>query len=535
MFGTTFFRCCLVLGAFSAVTVPAWGYPDRERSDSGELSRREQMQQEAQASSVEIEALLKTILESVNRNERPASSVIEEAAAMLEEHKRFAIAYDDPQKASYMLLQAWTEFYADRLPGALNWSMRACKMDEASQDAWISQALFSMLSGKRPIEPKVPQAESPAERGMDAGRRPQPRPRPRANNQANLTPPVVPYSRKGTLDFDMLSLRGEILRERFGRMKYQTADGKPVEYKPGENTLCIFFWQIEPSAADANDIAGGGVVNPAAARYAGDFGISSKTGLADQRGYIGRIAKSLQEHPEITCFAVNTNALTDAQRAGGAIDEAFVREMGVPMVFAADPASGAGQFVGVKALTPFVLIADKTGVVRYAGPAADFMPAFVLTHLTGVEISLAGASSSSPVYEPDRSPGLRDVSYELRDQGPRSRMPEPTPQLPQPARPVADPNRPAPADPNGVSAASGTPEMSLQDQVTAEKLLAGATIEIEASRDIRGKSPAKGVTACKTVLEKYPGTVYAEQARELLRRVPERYWETYKIHDILGY
>ena len=139
---------------------------DRSRNNEQDL-RREERRQEALQSFPELNNALKTILKSVSKNQRPPSEAIDRAADLLEENKRNGWAYDDKQKTQFMLLQGWTDYYQENLGDALRWSMRACRTHEASQDAWISQALFSMLVGKRPM---VPRMDVPSERS----RRPRP-------------------------------------------------------------------------------------------------------------------------------------------------------------------------------------------------------------------------------------------------------------------------------------------------------------------------------------------------------------------------
>ena len=78
--------------------------------------------------------------------------------------------------------------------------------------------------------------------------------------------------------------------------------------------------------------------------------------------------------------------------------------------------------------------------------------------------------------------------------------------------------------------------LSIEDQYEAEKLLEEAAMHIGACRKIRGKSPQKGILAARQVLEEFPNTEYAQQARELLRRVPSRWKERHGLTDEeLGY
>ncbi|MBL7214069.1 MAG: hypothetical protein ISS71_00155 [Phycisphaerae bacterium] len=523
-------------GIFITLTVlfvnSVWGYEDRgrQRGEQPENSRREQLRQEAQASSSEIDTLLGQILQAVNKNQHPGEDLITQAATMLEENKHFVPAYKDEQKAQYMLLQAWTDFYQGNLPDAMNWSLRACKMDESSQDTWISQAVFCLLNGKRPPEPRISKPEPRRDMDETENRRPGRRRDNDPINNARNASASEPYSRKGTLEFDLSALRSEMLKERFGRLEYKSVDGSKVEYKPGEDTLCIFFWQVEPVRADVED-AGDGANGDVEAMRTGGSGSSQKLNLNSQEQYFSNIYKVLKDRPQITCFLLNTNGLQDAERVATGMEDDFAHEiMDKPVVYAADSASGASAYVGVKAQIPFMLVADKEGIVRYAGPAADFMPAFILSSLTGVEISLDGA-------QPQATAGrVREFREDLMGMdGLRPWRVTPPKALNHSA---ADPNRPA-GDPNSVPTtgqASGKKiakptETPLEGQVTADHLLALAQMEIEACRKIRGKSPEKGIVACREVLKKYPNTEYAQQARELLRRVPPQYKKKYEITD----
>ena len=80
------------------------------------------------------------------------------------------------------------------------------------------------------------------------------------------------------------------------------------------------------------------------------------------------------------------------------------------------------------------------------------------------------------------------------------------------------------------------PTLSLEDQIRAQKLLQSAQMHIEESRKLRMKNPRQGIEDARKVLELYPNTPYADQAREFLRRVPDRWKQRHNITDEeLGY
>ncbi len=553
---------CFCLAAFLILAVsPAWGYEDRGRNrrEKEENPRKEQLRQEAQESVSEVKELLTQILQAVNKNQPPQQELISQAVTMIEENKHFVLAYEDDQKAQYMLLQAWTDYYQGNLLDAMNWSLRACKMDASNGDAWISQAVFCQLNGKRPLEPRIRKPDSHRNQENGGDRQPRRRRENEAPDNDRYASASEPYGRKGTLDFNLSALRKEMLKERFGRIEYRDPAGKTIEYKPGGDTLCIFFWQIEPIAADANDLPG----KPATGRLVNDnemmngniipLNNSQNLSLSNQGRYFGDIYEVIKDHPQITCFSLNTNGRQDAEQVATGMDETVALEMmRTPGVYASDPASGAGSYVGLEAQVPFVLIADKEGIVRYAGPAADFMPAFVLTHLTGVEISL-NASEQSQAQSPVRE--MREDFGEMNELLLRRVIPERNPNKPtmDPNVPIADPNvlvskpkvaqpvvaKPKPAVETKPAAAKPKPapeetvqyrQLPLEEDVQAQKELVGADTFMQLAKK-RGLTYKRGVDMCRAIIKKYPGTQYEHEARELLKQVPEHKRGTYNITD----
>ena len=486
-------------------------------------------------------------------------------------------------------------------------------------------------------------------------------------------------------------------------------DGSEVEFVPGQDMLCMLFWQGDAKTADANDISGGSA----------DTNMQSAT-LQAQQKYFRVLMDACQDNPEIKFMQVDTTKPKNL--------EAFLNDLpdysseSIPTVIAAAPNSNAQQFVGWDAKKPFMVIIDKTGKVKYAGPAVGFMPAFILTESTGVEIDLEeqdqpamSDQTDSPMFEEETTkPALTPI------RGFRPLQPgEPKEPVADPNSPMADPNEIV-SDPNGITTVqpnkqikkpkfpkgppkpaamlkglawikgkpvkfqtgkiyvvefwatwcppcrkstphlteiqrkykdkgvtiigissekevntvkkfvskqgdkmdytvavdktgkasraymqaykqrgipcafvvdgeglvvwygnplggslegvlewlvsktpepeesvekdapdepaepeefetrpekpekkepAEAPELPLEDQIRAEKLLQEGKLHINGSRKIRGKNPGPGIEACREVLKEFPNTEYAQQARELLRRVPSRLKERHGITD----
>ena len=502
--------------------------------------QKEKMRQEASQSFPELNTALTAILEKVSKNQQPQPNTIEQARQLLDDNKRNGWAYDEPQKATYMLLQAWTGFYQDDPVDSVNWSMKAAKTDASNGDVWISQAVFCMLNGKRPLQPRIqkPEPQRRNDTGYGSGTR---RPRQRRGEEMSLsetsTTPTQPYGQKGVLEFDMSLLRSEMLKKRFDRREYQSVDGSKIDYEPGQDTLCILFWQADEKASGANE-------SESAGEDLGmmDFGAAPqgqmKSDVENQRKYIKQLSQACKDKEQIIFLQINTDRFDTATKAAQELANDPQIEGAGALVFAAEPSSGAQDCIGIKAAKPFMLIVAKEGTVKYAGPAADFMPAFILTQLTGVEIDLAKQNQTAEKHQdvsPEMDPLMMEIMMEMSGHPVRSAK-----SVVDPNKPVADPNKPV-IDPNAVTiqqpGTSQFPKTSTQQteqelftEVQAGKDLEYAEFYIDAARK-RIQTYKKGVELCRAIIKEYPGTKYEQEARLLLRRVPEHKHSTYNITD----
>jgi hypothetical protein len=549
-----FMKCrmlCLWI-VFIVFSIGAWaaepGRRGRENGHSEIDARKQQMEQEAQAMASVVQKALTDLLEPVQENHRPSQDLIQKSQLVLENTKRYFPGFDDKPKAQFMLLQAWTAFYQDDSDLALNWSLRACRTDEASQDAWISQAVFGLLNGRPPLLPRIeePQPQPQPERTM--ARRPR-----RVETAAEPKP--QPYSEKGTLEFDdLLGLNIKMFREQFEKMEFQTTAGEKIAYTPGTDTLCMLFWQDipvmpaetghsqPPPANGAQDevqraiqeamqqVVPAEITDDMSTDSGNLYDNSQKTGIESQRNYFEVLMSACKDTPEIKFLQINTFKPTRPEALDVLPDDS---QGPIPTVIAAAPQSNAQQFAGWSAAKPFMVIVDKEGRVRYAGTAADFVPAFILTELTGVEIDLA---KQSPTTESQVFPAEM-MDPMMMQEMPDRRAVDPNKPAPKPNKPLPDPNAPAMTRrPTGPGAQfEDFPTQSIEQGVRADNLLALAQMKIGESMKLRS-NPKQGIEACRQILAEFPNTPYAQQARELLRQVPERYRKMNTITDEeLGY
>ncbi|MCD6175961.1 MAG: TlpA family protein disulfide reductase [Planctomycetes bacterium] len=426
----------------------------RQTRTSEQDLRKEEMRKKASESFPELRDALKDILEKVVKNQRPEPKIIEQSAKLLEKNKRNGSAYDDKQKAQFMLLQAWTGFYQDNPVDAVRWSMRACKTNEASQDAWISQALFCVLNDKRPMKPRQPKPRSQSRR------------RPRRNVDAEYSAKPKPFSEPGVLQFDLMGLREKVFRQQFGRLEFSSVGGEKIEFEPEGDTLCILLWQDQEEVSDANEPvdAAEQISEQPGMEMMMEYGMAAdkdrQTPLKEQRDYFRMLKEACKENERIKFVQINTNAIEVSKRVAGELaQDPSIEEAGL-LVFAADPSSNAQRFIGWDAKKPFMTIIGKEGKIKYAGTAADFMPAFILSALTGIEIDLEKQNQPAALSQTGR-PSFEEMPEfdPMFMKGMITRGPaQPVKPIVDPNQPVADPNRIV-SDPNAVTTVQPTQQI----------------------------------------------------------------------------
>jgi len=526
-----FFLAVIIL---CVLPTAAWAAPIADPD-----ARREQMRLEAQASYEPLGQMLKAILEKATYNQRPSPQQTEDAAALLEANKRNAVLYESPKKAGYMLLQSWVSYNRNKAVNTLNWAVRACKEDPTNGDAWVSQTLFSLLYGQKPVDPQAlvrkPQTQTDPQR-----QRPQRPQRPgRTAEEVPMETAVTyneatPYGQPGVLTFDVGSLNREFLRERFAAMELKTVDNQQFSYSPAADILCLLIWRDEetsdpntPGATPARNESA--MDNPMGMMEGmGQVGATGHS-LDDQQAYFEVMIEALAAKKEVKFLEVNTNSPAGYKQA-----VAHHRPV-CSLVAAGDPQSGAAPFLRLNVKSPFMAIIDKEGKVKYAGPADGFVPAFILTHITGVAIDLESfqpAQQTAIPMQMEMMPGEMSGMM-MPDMYDPNKMPSPADPNKKPT--LADPNRFHPQSPiapqSVMPAEKQYRQLPLEEQMAAEKKITFIRdLYIKGSRS-KIQSYKRGVDMCREVLRDYPNTIYADQARQELRKVPENKRATYNITD----
>ncbi len=211
-------------------------------------------------------------------------------------------------------------------------------------------------------------------------------------------------------------------------------------------------------------------------------------------------------------LAVNTDSLANKQKV---VDKIMENPWPWAHVMAHDPKSGDTQFkdVSVRHEKPLLVITSNDGTIKYAGPAVGFLAPMMLAKATGQNIN---ANATATAKANHAANGQTSVANKLAAMFNKTRKDNKTNTATNTTAVV-----------NRVSAQPR--EMDVIDEIAASRLLENARTFIKLSS--RAITPKKGIEMCREIFAKYPNTKYSEQARMLLREVPERHRKRYKITD----
>ena len=207
-------------------------------------------------------------------------------------------------------------------------------------------------------------------------------------------------------------------------------------------------------------------------------------------------------NPQVKFVAINTDLVESRQAV---IAKLLESPMPWANVMASNPTSGAVQYADMNCNTPKIAIVSKGGKIRYAGPAAGFLAPMMLDHVAGQ------TGTALPVATSPQTTNTGGVSNALKNLlSGRS-------------------GTTAARQPSTTQATGDNGEIT-PESYQAQKLLEHAKVFVGIGRKPRLTSKT-GIGICRQIITKYPNTKEAQEARVLLRSVPERERTRYKITD----
>ncbi len=543
----------------------------RERPQNRQpVGRRDQAAQAIETAAREMDQMLVQVLEMVNQQARPRPEMLDASKRTVIAARKYGTRYSAALKCEILMLQAWNGYFADDMPTAVMAASKAYKTNSTNRDAEATNATMALLMDRKPkkIEPRKPRTTSSnysrGGRGnpqVDAYSRTQ---NPRGGGQDGRA------SSGNILDLDVDALDLDLIGQTVSPMQVNCLNSTTFSYDPAQSNLCILFWQLGSKSAsgEPNNMTTGrprsmpgrstGRSTPAGRSggrgvydergYGGGRGTYDERGYGggrgayDERGYgggrgaydeygagyrqpdAGRAARnadpfasgmtaygqlfgSYLAHPKVKFLAVNVDPI----RSGPTVVNKLL-ESPWPWahVMAAQSGSGMAQYADMNCKQPMLAIVDTSGKIKYAGPAAGFLAPMMLKRLAGAPVSSGsirppvGTTPPKTIFNPFK--GL------LGGQSNKPKPAQPVPINPRPNRVNED-----------------------DSEITPESYQAGKLLEYAKMYVSAGRRPVltskKGVDLCRQIIREYPNTKSEQEARLLLRRVPEFERKRYNITD----
>ncbi len=177
---------------------------------------------------------------------------------------------------------------------------------------------------------------------------------------------------------------------------------------------------------------------------------------------------------------------------------------------------------------PMLVIAGPDMKIRYVGDVNNFLPAMIIQSILNNPQEFAEPNEAN---EPNAPHKVADVNAQKKME-----FLKPTPQdanaaAASPATTTTE-TTPAPATTTALPQTLSTNEGDYTEvDVEAQQLLSNAEQFFKIANRMQYRSYRKPIEMCRSVITKFPNTKYAEQARVLLRQVPERFRGNYDITD----
>lgn len=480
--------------------------------------RRQQFEQDAASAGPLIDTEFTKYVNYVNSGRTPDDANIRTGAKFITKNKRFLpILTKQKNAGTYHALSSWV-FYFDGKKDKAQKQIALGIKDSAFNSNFITTAVaLSMVyqdynSVTQILERKTSDDDSSEEQ------------------PASPSPETQMYSQtpnEGTLNLDVNSIRYQLLGKdfNFGDLSLSA------------DILCVLLWQVDsdqldrfappppPPVVDQNTIDPNNPPPPPEP--------------APEPQQVNYDSISSQPMPELAAFTNLQNRFSKNQKA------AFIginfndpsKSKHLENWIAKNPQKwnivppspmvqqAVSSALGGKPEKPVLLIAGPDSKIRYIGDVNSFLPNMIIKNIlenpqTAADSNEPNAPAQSPIAE-QQIEVLEPSANENTEQQPQQET----------TAPAAQPQS---------QSAEKTIQTQSDDQTKsndeffdprAETLLENAKAFFKIGNRMQYHTYAKPIEMCRTVIKDYPNTKYADQARVLMRQVPERFRERYNITD----
>jgi len=529
-----FIMLILPAGSFVFAYEPAQSRTRQTRSTRAQSlqEKTQQLQQESREAENDVSEKYDSILGYVNSAATPTKEEISETRKSILKNRRYLALFSERRRCDYHIMAAWTYYFDGKETKCLPQAESAQKVIANDKNAVATRFALGVLYEKYDLTIEALTQASAVEilKAQKESEKPELDVDILFGQQEQKESDVQSYRRsENDLMLDPNKIRIDLLGKTFDANLESIGDKALPEDQP-ENIRCVLLWKIaqdeidEYRPFDVNDANDPN--DPNLPREAKDQALllEKPVELEIFESAAPRYSKSEREKlPEVEAFAkmfsrmskvemikffaVNLNASEDRESLENWLKH---NRQDWPVAVMKEENGSAYADYFQNADQPVMIILAGDGLIKYAGTVSGFLPEMVIKKLF-----------------------MMPIVFESPAESPRQTEAEPLPQ------------EPATLEPAESEAVSGraekiampqTPEIKTHDpdyfDPQAEKLLENAKAFLKIGNVmVQSHTYRKPIDMCRRVIRDYPGTKYEDQAREILRRVPERFHKRYGLTD----
>lgn len=440
----------------------------------------------------DVEQSLREILTAINEGKEPSTGQIDIAQEHIQQAQRYIRDFEEGRQAEFFMLTAWVKYYQGDLNRAAQAAGRALQIDPENNDVKSTYIAMAVMNDES--------LETLAKQEM---RKQQLKKRGRYKAEQAK-------SNSSVLSFEADNVLPDVIGKKISRTKLHCLNSATLEVNPSEKHYCVLIWQYKPrmSEEQIQDTPADAPVDPCDIQPQADIPSAGRPGHKRDDENLDRMQEQIDQfanwyiydfmNPRLAFFALNNDSYpnrTDVIRLMTEIP------MPWPTVMLDDPANRDLELNNIEMppATAGLAIVNNRGTIIYAGPATGQIPNLILQDLV-----ILGSDLAAENQVPDESTSQQQPTDDQNNQIAQGEDEQPNETF----------------DPDA--------NMAPEEKFDAEKKINTAEQLIKAGRFTGYK---RGIELCRDVMEKWPNSTYAQQARQLLNQIPERYHKRYGITD----
>jgi hypothetical protein len=484
-------------------------------------ARRQQFEQEATAAGPEIDTEYAKYVGYVNSGKIPDDANVREGLRFITKNKKFVSILNKQHKGgTYYALSSWV-FYFDNKPDRVQKQIaEGIKVGAVNPNFIHTAYAISILN--RDYN-SIQQVSSLVEKSTSED-----------SNAAESPESSYSQPTENTLNIDVNNLNTNVL-------------GKDISALTMGNdkvVLSILLWQVDanelerfappPPPAEHNEPNDANNPQPPAEQAPPQEQQTFEPVPMPDLVAFSNLTKRYNKNPKTVFVGINFNDPSKIKNV-----ENWITKNPQPWQ-SAPPLAKVQQLVtsiiGQRPTKPMLLIAGPDKKIRYAGDVNGVLPNMIIQKiLTNPQEFAEPNDANAPAKKAADANSQIEMMKPTSMDSNQSSVQTPQSQPQQPQTQTASPNS-IPAQQSQVAPQTQTQQNTDSGDFTevdyqAQKDLEYAKQLFKIGDRLQYHTYAKPIDLCRNIISKYPNTKYAQEARVLMRQVPERFRERYHITD----